>query len=309
MSERRFTALGTASQVPTRKRNHNGYFLRWDDEGFLFDPGEGTQRQATLAGVSATDITKICITHFHGDHCLGLPGILQRLSLDGVKRATEVFYPGSGQRFFDNLQDASIYQRRATIVPRPITGPGQLFASPTLRLSTARLQHSVESWGFRLVEPDSRRINSAAVAELGIGGPLVGRLKAEGSLQHRGKTIQLDDVSTFKRGGSFAFIMDTSLCPAAFELAAGVDVLVAESTYMADHQQEARQRGHMSTIDAATLARDAGADLLVLTHFSQRYPEATDFAAEATPIHPRTVALGDGDSIDIRSGALTRCSL
>ncbi|MEP6923654.1 MAG: MBL fold metallo-hydrolase, partial [Pyrinomonadaceae bacterium] len=84
MSIRKFVALGTASQVPTRERNHNGYFLRWDEHGFLFDPGEGTQRQMTLAGVSASEITKIFITHFHGDHCLGLPGVMQRLSLDRV---------------------------------------------------------------------------------------------------------------------------------------------------------------------------------------------------------------------------------
>ena len=83
MSVRELVVLGTASQVPTRYRNHNAYLLRWDGEGFLFDPGEGTQRQLIHAGISSPDITKICITHFHGDHCLGLAGISQLLSLDG----------------------------------------------------------------------------------------------------------------------------------------------------------------------------------------------------------------------------------
>ena len=78
MSLRELLVLGTASQVPTRHRNHNGYLLRWDGRGLLFDPGEGTQRQMIRNGVSATDITRILITHFHGDHCLGLPGIIQR---------------------------------------------------------------------------------------------------------------------------------------------------------------------------------------------------------------------------------------
>ncbi|HWM97084.1 MAG TPA: MBL fold metallo-hydrolase, partial [Streptosporangiaceae bacterium] len=79
MSNRELVVLGTASQVPIRRRNHNGYFLRWDAEGLLFDPGEGTQRQMQFAGVAASQISRICITHFHGDHCLGLPGVLQRM--------------------------------------------------------------------------------------------------------------------------------------------------------------------------------------------------------------------------------------
>src|ERR1700754_1579323 len=75
MSNRELVVLGTASQAPTRRRNHNGYFLRWDSEGLLFDPGEGTQRQMLFAGVTASQVTRICVTHFHGDHCLGLPGV------------------------------------------------------------------------------------------------------------------------------------------------------------------------------------------------------------------------------------------
>src|SRR5690606_35127956 len=84
MSVRELVVLGTASQVPTRHRAHNGYLLRWDGAGFLFDPGEGTQRQLLLAGVPSSEITHICVTHFHGDHCLGVPGIVQRMALDKV---------------------------------------------------------------------------------------------------------------------------------------------------------------------------------------------------------------------------------
>ena len=93
MSARELIVLGTASQSPTRHRNHNGYLLRWDAEGILFDPGEGTQRQFTLAGVSPATITRICITHFHGDHCLGLPGVILRMDLDHVRLP---FAPATG---------------------------------------------------------------------------------------------------------------------------------------------------------------------------------------------------------------------
>jgi ribonuclease BN (tRNA processing enzyme) len=92
VSNRELVVLGTASQVPTRARNHNGYFLRWDDDGLLFDPGEGTQRQMLFAGVTAHQVTRVCVTHFHGDHSLGLPGVLQRMALDQVTGTIEVAY-------------------------------------------------------------------------------------------------------------------------------------------------------------------------------------------------------------------------
>ena len=140
MSIRKFVALGTASQVPTRYRNHNGYFLKWDDEGILFDPGEGTQRQMLLANVSATEITKICITHFHGDHCLGLAGIVQRLSLDRVPHEVEIYYPASGQKYFERLCEASIFHNQARLKPLPIKQPGVICRGPDFTLATARLE-------------------------------------------------------------------------------------------------------------------------------------------------------------------------
>src|SRR5881392_712618 len=125
MSARELVVLGTASQAPTRHRNHNGYFLRWDKEGILFDPGEGTQRQLTIAGLSASAITRICIGHFHGDHCLGLAGIIQRLSLENVGTVT-VHYPASGQVYFERLSRASIFAGFEKLDPRPIKAAGIL---------------------------------------------------------------------------------------------------------------------------------------------------------------------------------------
>ena len=116
MSARELVVLGTASQVPTRHRNHNGYFLRWDAEGILFDPGEGTQRQMLRAGVAAHDLTRLCVSHFHGDHSLGLAGVIQRINLDRVPHPVTAHYPESGRRFFDRLQQ---YLPAATAAPAP----------------------------------------------------------------------------------------------------------------------------------------------------------------------------------------------
>ena len=120
---RELVVLGTASQTPTRYRNHNGYFLRWDGDGILFDPGEGTQRQLLLAGVSPWTFGRICITHLHGDHCLGLPGVVQRLSLDRVTHPVEVLYPSIGQVYIDRLLHAAVFDEHADLRQRPVPGP------------------------------------------------------------------------------------------------------------------------------------------------------------------------------------------
>jgi len=298
MSSRRFFALGTASQVPTRARNHNGYFLRWETEGFLFDPGEGTQRQMIFADVSATSITKIFITHFHGDHCLGLAGVLQRLSLDRVPQTVQLFYPASGEKYVDNLANASIYYNAAKIERRPISKEGVIFSGADYVIETCRLEHSAESWGYRLAENDSVTFLPEKLEEFGVRGRDVGRLKTAGKIGIDGKTVTLSEVSVEKRGQKFAFVMDTRLCANAFRLAAEADLLVCESTYLAAETEEAVAHGHLTAAHAAEIARDSNAKLLVLTHFSQRYPNIQDFVAEARAIHPNSIAVRDGDFVD-----------
>ena len=155
---REVIVLGTASQVPTRERSHNACLLRFDDYGILFDPGEGAQRQMLLAGVSVSDIHRICVTHFHGDHCLGLPGIVQRLSLDGVEHEVPVHYPAGGEEFFQRLRHASSFYDRAPVVPAPVKQAGSIATGPFGTLYAQRLRHSVEAFGYRLVEPDGRRM-------------------------------------------------------------------------------------------------------------------------------------------------------
>jgi ribonuclease Z len=121
---RELVVLGTGSQVPSRTRNQNGYLLRWDGEGLLFDPGEGTQRQMLFAGAPASSVTRVCLTHFHGDHCLGVPGVVQRLSLDGVSRSVTAHYPASGRQFFARLRHASVFHETADVVESPIESSG-----------------------------------------------------------------------------------------------------------------------------------------------------------------------------------------
>lgn len=269
--------LGTASQVPTRHRNHNGYLLRWDGEGILFDPGEGTQRQMLRAGVAAHDINRICVTHFHGDHSLGLAGVIQRINLDQVPHPVTAHYPASGQKFFDRLRYATAYRETVRLCEEPVAGDGALARGPSYTLEARRLSHPVESFGYRISEPDGRRMVPELLARHGIKGPDVGRIQREGRLGGVG----LDEVSEHKPGQSFAFVMDTRLCPGVDELARGCDMLVIESTFLDEDERLATDHGHLTAGQAARTARDAGVRHLVLTHFSQRYSDPGAFERQA----------------------------
>ena len=271
MSNRELVVLGTASQAPTRTRNHNGYFLRWDDEGLLFDPGEGTQRQMLFAGVTASQITRICVTHFHGDHCLGLPGVLQRMSLDQVAHVVEACYPAESQEVFGRLRHASLFHDRLLLRERRVAGSGLVTSTAAFRLEARSLSHIVPTVGYRLVEPDGRRMLPDRLAALGIAGPDISRLQREGRLAADGRTVTLAEVSEPRRGQRFAFVMDTRICDAAFALADGADMLVCESTFANAEASLAHEWGHLTAGQAGQIAAQSGVRLLVLTHFSQRY--------------------------------------
>ncbi len=303
MSLRELLALGTGSQVPTRHRNHNGYFLRWDDEGFLFDPGEGTQRQMAFGDLPASSITRIFVTHFHGDHCLGLAGIIQRLSLDRCAHPVTVHYPAAGEVYFQRLRHASIYHPAVELVPAPIDLPpdtlGLIAVTERYQVFAHALDHPVPTYGYRIAERPGRRMNAKALAAAGIEGPAVRALLRDGTLTLGDRTFRLEDLSEPRAGSAFALVMDTRACPGAVALARDADLLVMEATYTGADQRLATEHGHASAVDAARTALEAGAHRLAITHFSQRYLSVQQHVEDARAIFPATVALHDLDRVAI----------
>ena len=143
MSTRDIVILGCSSQQPTRFRNHGAYLVRWNNEGHLFDPGEGTQRQFIFAGVAPPTVTRIFISHFHGDHCLGLGSMLMRLNLDKVTHPIHCYYPASGQRYFERLRYCCIYKENITVVEHPVRKAASLKMMGNFEL---RLLFSIMGW-------------------------------------------------------------------------------------------------------------------------------------------------------------------
>lgn len=294
MSVRDLVVLGTSSQQPTRRRNHGAYLLRWNGEGLLFDPGEGTQRQFIFADVAPTCVTRIFISHFHGDHCLGLGSMLMRLNLDRVEHPIHCYYPASGKKYFDRLRYSTMYKEHIHVVEHPITKEGALKESEEgFSISAGYLDHGVDNVAYRITEFDTVKYEKEKIRTLGIKGQKMRELIEEGKVTIDGKKVSLEDVSYRRRGDSFAYVVDTRYTPAAEKIAKGASMLLCESTYLDSERHLAEKHKHLTARQAATIAKNADVGQLILTHFSARYLDLGPFEEEAGLIFPRVRAAED----------------
>lgn len=293
MTIRDLTTLGTSSQQHTRTRNHGAYFLRWNGEGFLFDPGEGTQRQFIFADIAPTAVTRILISHFHGDHCLGLGSMLMRLNLDKVTHPIHCYYPKSGKAYFDRLRYGTIYRERIEVIEHPIEKAGVVHDDGSFCISSYPLDHGVDAFSYRIEESPTRRFDKELLQKQGIKGAAMRKLIEQGSIEWQGKNISIDDVSFMEKGDIFSYALDTRLCPGAYKAAKDATMLLCESTYLDSEKQLAEKYKHMTATQAAQLAKESDAKHLILTHFSARYSNLKLFEKEAREVFPQTQVAED----------------
>ena len=290
---RELTVLGTAGQSPTRERSQSSYVLRWNDELIVFDPGEGTQRQLLHAEVHTARITRVCITHLHGDHCLGLAGMVQRRRLLGARRPLVIHHGSWATEGIERLLHGNEIDFDLGVELRPHE-PGTTERVDGFDLTALALDHTTDTVGWRLEDLPARHMLPDRLEALGVRGFDIGRLAEEGSVDTGKRTVTLDEVSEVRPGvHSFAFVMDTRWCDNALRLAEGVDLLVCEATYLDVDRELAAAHGHLTAAEAARLAVEAGARRLVLSHYSERYTDLAPFRAEAEAIHPDVVVAED----------------
>jgi ribonuclease Z len=191
------------------------------------------------------------------------------------------------------LRHASAYQDHLDVRPVPVAADGPASTGGPFAIEAVRLGHDPETFGWRVVEPDGIRMLPDRLAEAGVHGPAVGVLAATGVLDLADRTVRLEDVSAPRKGQRMAFVMDTGMCDAAVDLAAGADLVVCEATFASADHDLARRYRHLTAADAGRVARDAGARRLVITHFSQRYPDVRVLLDEAAAVFPDVVAAED----------------
>ncbi|MEX0962163.1 MAG: ribonuclease Z [Simkaniaceae bacterium] len=274
-------------------RNQGAYLLRWNNQGFLFDPGEGTQRQFIFAEIAPPTVNRIFISHFHGDHCLGLGSMLMRLNLDRVTHPIHCYYPASGKVYFDRLRYSTIYHETIEVIEHPVDKEGIVCQEGGFTIEAAFLEHGVDNLGWRITENDRRKFDKQKLKDFHIKGTMVKELEEKGVIIVDGKKIILDEVSWIRKGDAFAAVIDTRICPNAIRLAKDAKLLLSEATYLEEHRDLAYDHYHMTAKEAATIAKQAGVDTLVMTHFSARYRDLKPFEDEARSIHLNSYAADD----------------
>lgn len=270
--------------------------LAREGEWLLFDCGEGAQVQLLRTDLRLSRLSTIFVTHMHGDHVLGLPGLLGTLNLARHERPISVYGPPGLARYLREVS-RSIHFRPVFPVEVHEAEEGTILATDAFTVEARRLDHRVLTFGYALRErprPGPFRVEDAR--RLGVpAGPLYGRLQ-------RGEPVTLDDGRTIapesvvdppRPGLRVAYCTDTAPCPAAVELATGADLLVHEATYTADMVDEANARGHSTAAGAAEVAHRAGAKKLLITHFSPRYDDPSPLLDEARSVFPNTTAARD----------------
>lgn len=286
------TILGTSSMVPTKDRNHSAVLLSYKSEGILIDCGEGTQRQIRKAGISPGKITKILISHWHGDHVFGLPGLLQTMSsLEHEK--LQIYGPAGTKRHVELMFKAFKFRPGISLEINEVER-GVFFENKEFELSCLPLEHSVPCLGFRFQEKDRRRIDTEKTRKIGIPeGPLLGKLQNGRSITWKNKKYNADDLTYVVKGGSVVYICDTVLTKNCIKLAQDAVLLISESSYADDLKHKAEEYRHMTASDAAKLASSANVKKLIITHFSQRYKSVEELEDQAKTIFPNTVAAYD----------------
>ncbi|HZG88486.1 ribonuclease Z [Paenibacillus sp.] len=288
--------LGTGAGMPTRKRNVTSVALNLMTERgvvWLFDAGEGTQHQMLQSPIKPGKIEFLFLTHLHGDHSYGVPGLLSSRSYQGGETPLTIFGPPGTRHFVETVLEVSGTHLEYEVRIEEI-GEGVVFEDEQFRVTAAKLEHRIESYGFRIEEKDvPGALDSARLAREGVpAGPLYAKLK-------RGESVTLPDGRTIdgakyvgapQRGRIVAIFGDTRPCPSELALAQGADVLVHEATYMHERADNAHRYFHTTATQAAELAVRAGVGALVMTHLSSRYQDESvhHLLEEARAIFPHS---------------------
>lgn len=300
--------LGTGAGSPSKQRNVSSVALRLLEERnaiWLFDVGEATQHQILNTTIRPRKIEKIFITHLHGDHIFGLPGLLSSRSFQGGNEPLTIYGPVGIKRFVTTALQVSESRLSYPLHFVEIDHEGEVFHDKTFTVTAKKLDHKIACYGYRIVEADHPgELQVAKLREMDIpSGPVYGQLKA-------GKTVTLDDgrvvngkdfIGAPQKGRVIAICGDTRKTENAVELAKDADVLVHESTFAKDEAKLARSYYHTTSLQAAEIAKRAGAKRLLLNHISARYAgkAAYQLAYQVRDVFPNTRVVNDFDIIDI----------
>jgi ribonuclease Z len=295
--------LGTSSGTPTKERNVSAIAIFINGRWLLFDCGEGTQYRLLRAPVRLGQLDAIFVTHLHGDHIFGMPGLLATLSMQHRDQPLNVYGPRGIKDFVTSALRFSMTKLSYEVKITEIEA-GNIRVGEGYSVSCLPLDHQVIDFGYAIIEDDRPgRFDLEQARALGIpAGPLYGKLQS-------GQDVTLDDgreiksrdvVGETRKGRRVVYCTDTRPCQNSVELARNASLLIHEATYTQELVDEARKRGHSTAAQAASIAEQANCERLLITHFSPRYLDSIDLLAEARRIFPNTDAARDLVEIEVQ---------
>lgn len=294
--------LGTSAAVPSRDRSTSCIALREGSDIVLMDCGEGSQRQLMVSPFSFMRVGTVLITHLHGDHVFGLPGLIQTMGLSGRTGPLKIYGPVGIRSFVDASMAATEGEAGYPLEITELSG-GERFDIRGFSVECFRTDHGISSLGFVLRAPDRPgRLDHRKVLELGIeDGPDMARLKA-GETVNGVRPEQV--VGPAVKGMSVAYTGDTKPCEATIEAVRGVDVLIHEATYSDRESARAEEHNHSTAVQAARIAEEAGVSYLIMTHISHRYEDRSVIEDEAREVFPQSYVAEDMELFTINRGGI-----
>ena len=299
----RLVFLGTSAAQPTRDRGLSCICLERDGEILMFDAGEGAQVSYARSGLGWNKRLRVFVTHLHGDHCVGILGLLQTMSMQNRTEAVEIFGPGGIEQFVAANVRMLNFGLTFPVLITTVTGPGEVFANDEFSVSACRAGHTVTAFSYLLAERDRPgRFDVGRARRLGVPeGRLWGRLQRGEEVVVGGRVIRPDQVLGESRPGRKVGVSGDTAPTAELErFFEGCDYLVFDATFLDGERRRAAETRHSTAGQAATLARNAGVRNLILTHFSARYRGEEGHLDEARGIHDSVVAARDLLEVEIR---------
>jgi len=293
--------LGTSSAIPTNHRNHSAIALKGFGEIILFDCGEGTQRQMTRARISPMKIDKIFLTHFHGDHILGVPGMIQSMAFRGRTKPLTIFGPPGLNELIENIKNLGYFALSFEIKVHEVS-IGIVLDEKDYLISCCRTEHSVLNIAYSIIEKRSPKFIKELALECGVKpGPDFGKLQRGIPLKIGEKIVNPKQVlGPERKGRKIVYSGDTSPCTQMINFSKDADILIHESTFNNNHKDNAIETGHSTAAMAAEIAKKANVKKLLLTHISTRYKDTKILEKEALEIFENSIVVDDLMSLEVK---------
>ncbi|VVB83425.1 Ribonuclease Z [uncultured archaeon] len=294
----KLTFLGTSDAVPTAERNHTSILMEYNGENILVDCGEGTQRQFRKAGLNPCKLTRILITHWHGDHVLGLSGLLQTLSFSGYNKPLFIYGPKGTKEFMKALLRTFAFQGKCKIEVEEVEG--KFFETPDFYLEAKPMTHGIPCNAYAFVRKDRIRIDKQKLKKTKLEGEILGKLKEGKDVVYGGKKYLAKNLTYEEKGNKISFVFDTSFNPKIIPFVKDSDLLICESTFDSESEKRAMEYKHLNVNQSANIAKKSKSKNLVLTHISQRYSKnPKKILEQAKKIFKNSVLANDLDVLEV----------